>query len=262
MNLVNEGVTVQKALESLGVREGILTETERTKLDHDGFVVLRNVIHGQLVEEMRSRVDSLVDLCDEGDKADSGRSHFLTDLVNKDAVFDACFTHPRVLGAVSYVLDGDVKLSSLNMRAARPGQGLQGLHADWHEPAALGAYLVCNTVWMLDDFTETNGTTRLVPGSHRSGQLPSEVMEDVVDTHPDEVRLLGRAGDVAIFNSHVWHGGTRNTDGRPRRGIFAYFTRQDRPQQLDQQASVQPGTLARLSPAAIRILGISIRTPS
>jgi len=40
-----------------------------------------------------------------------------------------CFTCPRVLAAMAHVL-GDFTLSSLNSRAARPGQGHQRLHTD------------------------------------------------------------------------------------------------------------------------------------
>ena len=39
--------------------------------------------------------------------------------------------HAQVLGA-------DFKLSSLNYRAALPGQGHQALHTDWSEPVSAG----------------------------------------------------------------------------------------------------------------------------
>lgn len=126
-------------------------------------------------------------------------------------MFDICFTHPRVLAAIARVLGGEFRLSSLNSRAVLPGQGLQGLHADWSGPVAPGDYYVCNSIWLLDDFTAENGATRVVPGSHRSGKVAHEVMDDPAATHPEEILLIAPAGTVVIFNSHVWHGGTRNT---------------------------------------------------
>ncbi len=126
-------------------------------------------------------------------------------------MFDICFTHPRVLAAIARVLGGEFRLSSLNSRAVLPGQGLQGLHADWSGPVAPGDYYVCNSIWLLDDFTAENGATRVVPGSHRSGKAAHEVMDDPAATHPEEILLIAPAGTVVIFNSHVWHGGTRNT---------------------------------------------------
>ena len=68
--------------------------------------------------------------------------------------------------------------------------------------------------------------------------------------------LLAPAGTVVIFNSHVWHGGTRHrTEGR-RRALPSYFCRRDQPQQLDQCAYIRPETAARLSAAARYILDV------
>jgi ectoine hydroxylase-related dioxygenase (phytanoyl-CoA dioxygenase family) len=160
-----------------------------------------------------------------------------------------------VLAAVAHVL-GDFTLSSLNSRAALPGSGHQRLHTDWGEPVPAGDYQVCNSIWLIDDFTPGNGPTRLVPGSHRSEQLPGQVMADPWAPYLGEVQLLGQAGTVVVFNAHLWHGGTLNTTRRPRRALHSYFCRRGRKQQLDQRAYLRPETLARLSPAARHILGV------
>jgi ectoine hydroxylase-related dioxygenase (phytanoyl-CoA dioxygenase family) len=59
-----------------------------------------------------------------------------------------------------------------------------------------------------------------------------------------------------VFNSHLWHGGTKNLSERPRRAMHAYFTRRGHGQQLDQQKYIRPQTLAALSPAARFILDV------
>ena len=130
--------------------------------------------------------------------------------MNKGAVFDICYTHPRVLAGIAHVLEADFKLSSLNYRAALPGQGHQALHTDWSEPVPAGQFRVCNSIWLLDDFTADNGPTRVVPGSHQRGALPKDEMPDPAAPHPHEVTLQAPAGTVVIFNSHLWHGGTLN----------------------------------------------------
>jgi ectoine hydroxylase-related dioxygenase (phytanoyl-CoA dioxygenase family) len=171
-------------------------------------------------------------------------------------MFEICFTHPRVLAAISHVLGGEFKLSSLNSRASLPGQGLQEMHPDWHGPVEPGDYYVCNSIWLLDDFTEQNGATRVVPGSHRSGKVPRDVMKDPKDPHPDEVKLLAPAGTVVVFNSHTWHGGTLNTSQNRRRAMHSYFCRRDQQQQLDQRKYIRPETYNRLSEAARYILDV------
>jgi ectoine hydroxylase-related dioxygenase (phytanoyl-CoA dioxygenase family) len=151
---------------------------------------------------------------------------------------------------------GEFKLSSLNSRAALPGQGHQDLHTDWGGSVPVGVYQVCNSIWLLDDFTVSNGATRVVPGSHRSGSVPRRAMPDPAAAHPDEVLITGMAGSVVVFNSHLWHGGTVNRSARPRRALHSYFTRRGNQQQLDQKKFLRPDTLARLGPAARFILDV------
>jgi ectoine hydroxylase-related dioxygenase (phytanoyl-CoA dioxygenase family) len=250
---------VPEALAALGVTEQTLSQAEKDHLDKNGYLPLENILTAQQITQMTRRIDDLI--AAEGDEAgkevhqEAGTIR-LSDLVNKDPIFEVCFTHPRVLAAISHVLGGSLKLSSLNFRAALPGSGLQGLHADWGGAVAPGDYYVCNSIWLLDDFTESNGATRIVPGSQRSGKTPRDVMPDPAQPHPDEILLTAPAGTVVIFNSHTWHGGTLNRTDQPRRALHSYFARRDQTQQLDQKAYIRPETYERLSPAARFMLDV------
>ena len=237
------------ALAELGVTADAPGLAVRARLDRDGYAPLAGVLPDGQVAAILTRLTGL--LAAEGARAgievhqEDGTDR-LADLVNKDPVFRVCFTDPRVLACIAYVL-GAFKLSSLNFRAALPGRGHQALHTDWGRPVTPGEYQVCNSIWLLDDFTAGNGATRVVPGSHRLGRLPRDAMPDPAAAHPDQVQLIAPAGTVVIFNSHLWHGGTRNRTGRPRRALHSYFTRRGNPQQLDQKKYIRPETLARLS---------------
>jgi len=250
---------MQQTLQALGVHKDTLTQVEKDRLDQDGFLPLPNILTREQVQAMAARLDELVAL--EGENAgkevhqEVGTDR-LSDLVNKDPMFDVCFTHPRVLAAIAHVLRGDFKLSSLNFRTALPGLGLQALHADWGVAVEPDDYYVCNSIWLLDDFTADNGATRVVPGSQRSGKLPREVMADPSAAHPDEILLIAPAGTVVVFNSHTWHGGTLNRSPNRRRALHSYFCRRDQPQQLDQRQYIRPETRARLSEAARYILDV------
>jgi ectoine hydroxylase-related dioxygenase (phytanoyl-CoA dioxygenase family) len=252
-------MNVQEALADLGVTDQTLTQEEKDKLDRDGYLPLANILSVEQLEKIRKVTAELT--VKEGAEAgkevhqEAGTTR-LSDLVNKDPVFEVCFTHPRVLAAISHVLRGDLKLSSLNYRAALPGFGLQGLHADWGSAVAPGDYFVCNSIWLLDDFTEKNGATRVVPGSQRSGKMAKDVMTDVTQHQPGEILLTAPARTVVIFNSHTWHGGTLNSTDQPRRALHSYYTRREQQQQLDQKAFIRPETYQRLSPAARFILDV------
>lgn len=254
-------MTLQEALDTLGVRDDTLTEEEKAQLDRDGYLLLRDMFTKEQAARFAARLDAL--LAEEGERAgcethQEEGSDRLSDLVNKDPMFDITFTHPRVLAAVAHVIRSDFKFSSLNSRFARPGQGHQGLHVDLDEPITAGPddCLGCNTVWVLDDFTERNGATRVVPGTHRSGKAPWDEMPDPGAPHPREVKVIAPAGTVLVFSAHTWHGGTRNDTASPRRAMHAYFCRRDQMQQTEQRAYIRSETYARLSDAARYILDV------
>ena len=250
---------VHEALAALGVTANTLTPDERHQLDHDGYLPLPGILSAAQIARMLERTEALIAL--EGEDAgkevhqEAGTTR-LSDLVNKDPIFEVCFTHPRVLAAISHVLGGNLKLSSLNYRAALPGAGLQALHADWGSAVAPGDYYVCNSIWLLDDFTVENGATRLVPGSQRRSQTPRDALADPTLPHPEEIVVTARAGTVVIFNSHTWHGGTLNRTQHRRRALHSYFCRRDQTQQLDQKAYLRRETYERLSPAARFVLDV------
>lgn len=253
-------LTVSEALESLGVHDSLLSGEEREFLDREGYLPILNVLSRAELQAIRGRLDEI--LAEEGDKAglevhqEKGTER-MANLVNKGEVFRVFFTHPKVLAAISHVLRGDLKLSSLNARFALPGEGLQDLHADWGRLEVPGDFQVCNSIWLLDDFTLENGATRAVPGSHLWGsKLPSDELADPKDAHPLERLLLGPAGTVFVFNSHTWHGGTLNLTANRRRACHSYFCRRHHPQQLDQSKSLSPATVSRLTPAERTILGL------
>jgi ectoine hydroxylase-related dioxygenase (phytanoyl-CoA dioxygenase family) len=250
-------MTVEEAMRELGAREELLSEEERATLDGNGYLPLAGILNEEQVAGLRNRFDQLVEAeGQEGGKEvhqEQGTNR-LANLIDKGEVFQICISHPKVLAAMRHVLGPEFKLSSLNGRAALPGQGLQGLHADWKEGVEPGDYYVCNSLWLLSDFTEDNGATRVVPGSHNSRQHPRDVLEDPKAPHPDQVLLTAKAGTVVIFNAHIWHGGTMNRTDEPRCGLHAYYTRRDQKQQTDQREWLSEATMERLSEAQRTIL--------
>ena len=68
-------------------------------------------------------------------------------------------------------------------------------------------YQVCNSIWMLDEFTPENGATRVLPGSHLTGRTTT-VLADASAPQPGEVLVQGEQGSVCVFSSHLFHGGT------------------------------------------------------
>lgn len=148
-------------------------------------------------------------------------------------------------------------MSSFNARSTEPfTEDAQPLHCDAGAVADGQGFWVCNTIWLLDDFTAENGATRVIPGSHHWSKLPQQVLSDPQAPHPEEVLLLGKAGSVVVMNTHAWHGGTANRTARPRRALHAFYCRSDKPQQQYQKRLLRPETQARLSREVRELLAL------
>lgn len=229
-------------------------------LDHEGWTILPGFVSPERRQRLVDRIEELFH--EEGDRAGSEfrqepGARRLANLVDKGAVFVECVVDPGILGPIGHVLGPRFKLSSLNARAATPhGEDPQPLHVDAGALPDERGYWVCNSLWMLDDFTADNGSLRVVPGSHRWGRRPQDALPDPRRPHPDEVLVTGRAGDVVIMNSHLWHGGTANRTSDRRLALHAFYCRWDKPQQQYQKGLLRPETRAGLSAEARAILAL------
>jgi ectoine hydroxylase-related dioxygenase (phytanoyl-CoA dioxygenase family) len=237
-----------------------MNSRQREQLKEQGYVVLENLMTLPFLTAVQRRVEELFEM--EGDAAGSEfkqepQSRRLANVVNKGDVFLQVIQTQEVLECVELVLGPDFKLSSLNVRSANP-------HSDWVQPLHVDGgfipdekgYCVCNSVWMLDDFTTENGATRLIPGSHRWHRRPADVLQDLTAPHPEEILLAGNAGTVVVMNAHLWHGGTANRTNQPRRALHSYYTRSDKPQQLYQKKFLSPDLQTRLSPQLRKLLAL------
>jgi ectoine hydroxylase-related dioxygenase (phytanoyl-CoA dioxygenase family) len=237
-----------------------MTREEQRQLDEQGYVVLESIVEREFLDQLRSRILALFE--EEGERAGQEfrteeHAHRLANLVDKGEVFRRAISMPRVLEYVRHVLGPDIKLSSLNARSADPNTEIgQPLHVDMGAVPDEKGYWVCNTVWMLDDFTRENGPTRMIPGSHTWRQRPQDALPDPLAPHPREILLTGKAGTIAVMNAHMWHGGTANRTSRPRLAMHAFYCRRDKPQQQYQKKLLRPEVQAALPPEVRAILAL------
>jgi ectoine hydroxylase-related dioxygenase (phytanoyl-CoA dioxygenase family) len=236
------------------------SEECRRRLDEVGYVRLEGFVDPERRQRLIDRIDALFEA--EGAKAGAEfrqepGARRLANLADKGDVFIGCMLEPAVLEHVAHVLGPRFKLSSLNARSANPrSEEAQPLHVDAGAVPDERGYWVCNVVWMLDDFTTDNGALRAVPGSHQWGRRPQDALADPRLPHPEEVLVTGRAGDLVVMNSHLWHGGTANRTDRRRLALHAFYCRWDKPQQQYQKALLRAETQASLSPAARVLLAL------
>ena len=106
-------------------------------------------------------------------------------------------------------LGAEFLVSSLASISLAPGETAQVIHADdqIHPIAKPHVPTVCNSMWALTDFTEANGATRVVPGSHRWDNPDYFGDPSEIETIPAEMPR----GSVLVWTGSTWHGGGANT---------------------------------------------------
>ena len=133
---------------------------------------------------------------------------------------------PVVLNICTHFLgDPHYLVNNVCMKWCQPDTAMGTWHADWPLGDVAQPYpawpMLLQTMWMLTDFTEANGATWVVPGSHRNGCPPTG--ENMVGAVPVE----GKAGALLVWLGALWHrSGANTTVDRHRMGAnIAYIPR-------------------------------------
>jgi ectoine hydroxylase-related dioxygenase (phytanoyl-CoA dioxygenase family) len=189
------------------------------ELELYGFTVVEEVLTAEQVETLRAslkRAEQEIGT----DHTHRGTARHVSNLPTWDPAFFQTLDHPKVLPLLEHFLEPSLILGSLNSRIVCPGDGLQQLHSDIPlYMLNMATPVMMNTVWLLDDFSATNGGTRVVPGSHKSGlQGPPEGFDVKHIVQPN-----APAGSVIVFNGQCWHGGGANTGDTNRHALFGHY---------------------------------------
>ena len=188
-----------------------------TAIDTDGCCV---VVDAARPETMDAIAD---ELAVHADRASVGASDFEGHATRRtgaplprSATFRSIARHPAVLAAGDHVLGHATtwRYSAAEYIEIGPGESAQRLHRDaWkYDQVDFGFEIELNGMWAITDFTEANGATRLIPGSHRR---PHDHRPDPDHTIPAE---MGK-GSLLLYTGLVFHGGGANTTDSWRRGL-------------------------------------------
>jgi ectoine hydroxylase-related dioxygenase (phytanoyl-CoA dioxygenase family) len=109
----------------------------------------------------------------------------------------------------------------------------------------------------LDDFTEENGPTELLPNSQWRTDMPSDA-----EFERNAVRLMPKAGQAILFNARTWHRGGLNRTDKPRHAVTINACRSFMRQRFDYPRLVPQEALAELGPVGRRFLGFNVRVPA
>jgi hypothetical protein len=220
----------------------------RHDLDEFGFALVADALsptqtaalRARLIEQAQAEAKIARAIYDGGPGTPNQR---VFNLINKGQVFRDLTLHPLIDDVMTHLLGSEFILSSLTANIAGFGGEAMVLHRDqgyiaFHTPVPV----VANIAWMLDDVSEANGGTRVLPGSH----LLPEPLSDPLDMSRT-VAAEGPAGTALVFDGRLYHGTGRNTTHSKRHLVLSYFCRFFIRQQENMFLSLDPAVESSLS---------------
>ncbi len=227
-----------------------------SSLEEAGYALIPGAVGREQVDQARTELESALVRTPPGRDDFEGRhTQRVYALFAKTRSLDALAIHPLVLGVLDRVL-GQYQLSAPAGIAIGPGELAQVLHPDdavYPVPRPHGE-LVVNVMWPLEDFTEANGATRIVPGSHRW-----------VDERPGPdtptVSIEMEAGSALVYLGSVWHGGGANRTERARLGVVLHYAVGWLRPVENHVLAVPPSEVRLLPPRLQELLGYNIYPP-
>jgi ectoine hydroxylase-related dioxygenase (phytanoyl-CoA dioxygenase family) len=227
------------------------------QIDEVGYTIVEDAIDPDLVDSLNDRLLRLEQNLGviPADNAFEGvHTTRIYNLLAHGSEFEQIPVHPRVLPICERVLDPGLLVSSLSSIAIGPDETPQLIHADDQviplpkpHPA-----IICNTMWALTDFTEANGATRIIPGSHLAPDSP-----DLLGTYESVPAIMSK-GSVLIWHGSLWHGGGANTTSIRRVGLAMNYCAGFIRQQENQQLGLPMDTVRHFSPRLQELVGYGI----
>ena len=203
-----------------------------TRFDQEGYLIFKNVMSPAEVHRVR---DALVPHLTR-----TGRNNFegfksnrvYSLLAKAPEVFSDMATHPLALAFVERDLGRSCLLSALLAINLLPGETVQDWHCDdgfISVPFPRPSFGV-SAFWVIDDVTDTNGATEIIPRSHlwteadRPGFESKEALYDPRargvnednNPHKDRIKAIMPSGSLMLTKGSLFHRGGANRSDAPR----------------------------------------------
>ncbi len=248
------------------------------EFDRRGYLIFERVLSPDRVAEIRAALAPFLERDLTGRNDFEGlKTNRVYALLAKSPLFADLAIHPLALAFAEAELGQSCLLSALLAINLHPGETAQPWHFDDggakipRPRPALGI----SAFWAIDDTTELNGSTEVIPGSHLWDEQAVEGAAKPADftnrrtpnderdpgNRPDAVKMTMPSGSLAIAKGTLWHRGGANLSDRPRLIITPQYC-VGWVRQLENMSLAVPAELAEKLPERAReLIGYSIHPP-
>jgi ectoine hydroxylase-related dioxygenase (phytanoyl-CoA dioxygenase family) len=200
----------------------------RSDYERDGYVIYRNVLSPDLVEEASGHVDWLQE-----QHPDVRPEQLHHTLLTDDPFWVRLVSDPSLVDIAASFIGQDVALFASHYICKPPFSGEPVL---WHQDAAYWPLepMEVVTLWLaIDRSSPENGCVRVIPGSHRkevfglrsNDEVPSVFgTESAVEVDESEaVDMVLEPGDVEVHHPNILHSSRANLSPNRRCGLTVRY---------------------------------------
>ena len=232
-------------------------ERHLARIAEDGFTVVEDAFDADFADALvadLARLEGELGIRPARNDFEGHRTTRIYNLLAHGPLYERIPVHENVLPIVEGVLDRGCLVSSLSSIAIGPGETEQPIHADdvlipLPKPHVA---IICNSMWALTDFTEENGATRIVRGSHRADHSP-----EYGKPFPSEAATM-KKGSVLVWHGSLWHGGGANHTNETRVGIAMNYCAGFLRSQENQQLGLPIETVRAFDPRLRELVGYGL----
>jgi len=215
-------------------------ETARRQLVTDGFCHVPGVLDPAALRATIEAAEAALGTIDADHRAQWRSQGSLVPIADHPS-FAALVAHPGFQEMFGRLGFRGTRFSSGYVISKPPGGPALFWHQDWwgwQHPISREDRIAQVALFLyMTDTTRQNGCLRLVPGSHRRRHALHDLVDahdptlaevknpddDAFASHPDEIDVPVRAGDVVVVDARLIHGAHPNRSGRERTNITLWW---------------------------------------
>jgi ectoine hydroxylase-related dioxygenase (phytanoyl-CoA dioxygenase family) len=255
-------------------------EFARLRADYDaqGYLIFPSVLSPAQLADIRAALEPYLAADVQGRNDFEGlRTNRVYAMLAKSPVFAQLAIHPLALAFAEAELGRECLLSACLAINIQPGETVQPWHYDdghYRLPRPRGS-LGVSAFWTIDETTDENGATEILPGSHLwpENELPGSSSPTSFTTRefqnqahdpgarPDAVKAVMPAGSLMLAKGTLWHRGGANRSDKPRLIITPQYCPGWTRQLENMALAVPPKIAATLPERARELIGYSIHPP-
>jgi ectoine hydroxylase-related dioxygenase (phytanoyl-CoA dioxygenase family) len=228
------------------------------RLKADGFTIVEDVLGARGLAAFRAGVAPHLGSHRGRNAFEGFTTERVYTLVGRGEIFESVTADARLLELIGAFLAPGFLLSASHAICIHPGEAAQSLHFDdsFYPIPRPRRPIGMSVIGAIDAFTEENGATLVVPGSHTWG-ADWRARASGAATIP----LVMPAGAVAVFQGTLIHGAGANRGRAPRLAFTSQYCEPWARTQENFYLGVPRERVRAMSPALQSLLGYSIMPP-